>query len=195
MVLCISFHHDVSITSFWGLKSPDQRAPLRRRRFFRFQQVNSIIYNSHYCYGLQELLILPLKLSIKPRVVYVILSCFYCIQRTSTLVRTSKFNCISYRSGPDPFIFSVFVVVRTPAFITVHWVWAARRSFGRGEVLRHGVFYTLSVHSTVRRTQLWSSRPLYKEVPEPLQTRHLTYLLVYFYFLSIVYLLYYLFEP
>ena len=33
---------DVSITSFWGLKSPDQRAPLRRRRFFRFQQVNSI---------------------------------------------------------------------------------------------------------------------------------------------------------
>ena len=34
----------------------------------------------------------------------------------------------------------------------------------------------------------WSSRPLYKEVPEPLQTRHLTYLLVYFY--SLVYFLF-----
>ena len=37
------FQLDISTMSFWGLKSPDQRAPLRRMGFFRFQQVNSII--------------------------------------------------------------------------------------------------------------------------------------------------------
>ena len=38
-----SFQLDISTMSFWGLRSPDQRAPSRRRRFLRFQQVNSII--------------------------------------------------------------------------------------------------------------------------------------------------------
>ena len=40
------FQLDISTMSFWGLKSPDQRAPLRRMGFFRFQQVNSIILQS-----------------------------------------------------------------------------------------------------------------------------------------------------